>query len=95
MKGFPQPLQRLLLVHCGGCLLSLTLLLTLRKRPKSLLLQTETGPLTVMLRQRCKRLKAGGKIDLYLTDSTPVDERDGQQTVYAYLAIENSASLAG
>ena len=65
-----------------------TTVTSVRKRTKSILLQTEEHAVRVMIRQRLKRISQGASIKLYVSSSTQVYDKDGVWLVPAYLAIE-------
>ena len=60
-----------------------------RKRTKSIYLQTEEHMVQVFLRQRLKRIPKGAKLEIYVADNTQVYERDGAKLLHSYLAIQS------
>lgn len=63
----------------------------IRKRIKSITLQYEDETpkmLTVSIRERMKRLAVGDTVIVYLSEKTPVYNRDGGYLIYGYYAIE-------
>jgi len=60
----------------------------IRKRSKSILVQTDEHMVRVMMKQRTKRIPAGVQLEIYLADNTQVYEKDGAKLLYAYLAVD-------
>jgi hypothetical protein len=60
---------------------------TVRKQMKSIIISSGESEICVVLRNRSRNILPGAHIDVYLSDKTPVYEKDGVKTVYSYLAI--------
>lgn len=59
-----------------------------RKRTKSVLVETEEHMVRVMLKQRMKRILAGAALDIYVASNTQVYDKDGVKLLHTYLAID-------
>lgn len=60
----------------------------LRRRTKSVYLQTEEYLVQIAIKQRLKRVPVGTVLDVYVADNTPVYEKDGAKLLYTYLALD-------
>lgn len=63
----------------------------IRRRIKSITLEYEDETpkqLTISIRERMKRLAVGDTVIVYLSEKTPVYNRDGGYLIYGYYAIE-------
>lgn len=63
----------------------------IQKRIKSITLQYEDETpklLSISIRERMKRLSIGDTVIVYLSEKTPVYNRDGGYLIYGYYAIE-------
>ena len=58
-----------------------------RKKTKSVLIETEDHLVRIILRQRLKRIPKGAELEFYVADNTQVFERDGAKLIHTYLAI--------
>lgn len=59
----------------------------IRKRSKSILVQTDTHMVRLMMKQRPKRIPVGVMLEIYVANSTQVYEKDGAKLLHTYLAI--------
>ena len=59
----------------------------IRKRSKSILIQTDEHIVQLMTKQRPKRIHKGVDLELYVAKNTHVYEKDGIQLLHTYLAI--------
>lgn len=78
--------QKEYIIVTGECVeLQKTLL---GRRVKAMFLKCGEYTVQVIPRQHLRRMVVGTRIDLYLSSSTPVHERDGIQVLHSYLAME-------
>lgn len=60
----------------------------LRKRVIALYIALETGIVKITVRQRIRKLRTGDTVIVYLTEKTPVYEKEGICIIGSYLALE-------
>ncbi len=63
-------------------------LTAIRKRTKAIFLKTEEYIVQIMMKQRIHRVPVGTQLDLYVSNNTPVYEKNGAQLLHTYLAID-------
>jgi len=66
-----------------------TILTTVRKRTKSIILDTEEHTVQIIVKQRLRRIPTGTVLDVYVAENTPVYEKDGIQLLHSYWAIDS------
>jgi len=64
----------------------------IRKRSKSILVQTDEHVVRLMMRQRPKRIPVGVDLEIYVAANTPVHEKDGADLIHTYLAIDRQST---
>lgn len=74
-------------IFTGTC--SETECTVIRRRTKSIYLQTDEYIVQVMIKQRLKRIPIGSTLEIYVASNTPVYEKEGRKMLYTYLAIKN------
>jgi len=79
------------MVLSGACID--VILTPVRKRTKAIQLKTEEHTVQVMVRHRRRKIPVGACIDLYISPTETVDERDGIHRIYHYLALEIKRSV--
>lgn len=60
----------------------------IRKKAKTLYLNSNPYTVKVISRQKLKNIEAGDMVTLYVSESTPVYEMEGCQLLSGYLALE-------
>lgn len=60
----------------------------IRKRTKSVTIQTDEHIVQIILRQRLKQVPKGVAISLYIAKSTQVFDKNGMMVLHTYIAIE-------
>lgn len=65
----------------------------IRKRSKSILIETEEHMVRVTLRQRLRRIPQGTYLEVYVANNAQVYERDGVKLLYTYLAVEYKGGI--
>lgn len=70
----------------GCCMESAVTLI--RRRTKSILVETEEHMVQVMMKQRLKRIPEGAVLEVYVASNTQVYEKDGAKLLHTYLAID-------
>lgn len=65
-----------------------TVVSPIRKRTKSVTIQTDDHIVQIMLRQRLKRIPNGVDVILYVAKSTQVFDKNGMMVLHTYIAIE-------
>lgn len=70
----------------GRCLESAVTLV--RRRTKSILMETEEHMVQMMMKQRLKRIPEGAVLEVYVASNTQVYEKDGAKLLHTYLAID-------
>jgi len=59
----------------------------IRKRTKSVLVDTEEHLVRVTLRQRLKRIPQGAELEVYVADNTQIYEKAGVKQLHTYITI--------
>ena len=60
----------------------------IRKRAKTILVQTNEHLVQVIIKQRLKKISQGAHVKIYVSDQTQVYDRDGRLLLSGYLAID-------
>ena len=63
-------------------------LTAVRKRIKQLQLDVDGIPVQLQIKHRMKVLSVGDVVTMYLSEKTPVYEKDGVQLICSYIAVE-------
>ena len=82
---FSQAVAGRYVVIQGQCIEAATT--PIRKRCKSILVQTDRHVVQLMMKQRLKRVPVGVSLEIYVASNTQVYEKDGTQLLHTYLAI--------
>ena len=61
----------------------------IRKKTKSILMETDEHTVRVFLRQRTKRIPKDAVLEVYVADNAPVYEKDGIKLLHSYLAFKH------
>jgi hypothetical protein len=59
-----------------------------RRRSKSILLQTEMGALRISLKQRLRKFSVGEPLELYVDAATQIYEWDGEFRLQSYISVD-------
>jgi len=60
----------------------------IRKRAKTILVQTNEHLVQVIIKQRLKKISQGSHVKIYVSDQTQVYDKDGRLLLSGYLAID-------
>ena len=74
-------------VICGKCIE--TKLTAVKKQAKTIVLRTENNSIiTIIIKQKLKKINSGSKITVYVATNTPIYEYNGMNMLYSYLALD-------
>jgi len=82
---FSRAVARKYVVIQGRC--TEAIVTPIRRRSKSVLVQTNEHMVRLMIKQRLRRILPGVELEIYVADNTQVYEKDGAKLLHAYLAI--------
>jgi len=60
----------------------------IRKLCKTAVIQTEAGTIRLVLNQKRIKIKAGSEVRIFLSESEPIYEENGEYTVFSVLGLE-------